>query len=121
MHATLAVLGYTRTRRIVERLSQREQPRTTSAKDLEEAKALARLAAIAGRYGITESTCLRQSLLVFGWLRRRGLHPNLVLGLLHHDGPFHPHAWVELEGTRLLTVDAGHRPFVSRLSNRDAN
>ncbi|RZA16741.1 MAG: lasso peptide biosynthesis B2 protein, partial [Proteobacteria bacterium] len=106
-----------RTRRAVERLSRHRAPHAASSAELTEAKNLARLANIAGRRGPVEATCLRQSLLVFGWLRRSGLDPILQLGLRDQDGPFQAHAWVELEGTRLLPVDAGHRPFVTRLPN----
>ena len=70
-----------------------------------------RLAAIAGRHGAVEATCLRQSLLVYGALRSRGLEPRLHLGLKPADGPFQAHAWVELDDQRLLPGDAGHLAF----------
>lgn len=105
---------------MIEWLSRHPMPHSVSAAELADAQHLARLAAIAGRHGAVEASCLRQSLLVFGWLRRRGLQPVLQLGLREREGPFQAHAWVELDGVRLLPVDAGHRPFVTRLPNPDA-
>ena len=121
VHASLAVFGYARTRRLVERLSRHPAPRPADVEALADARQLARLASIAGHRGVMEATCLRQSLLLHGWLRRRGLQPVLQLGLRHDAAPFRAHAWVELEGERLLPVDAGHRPFVSRLPHPDTN
>ena len=120
VHAGLATASYARTRRMIEWLSRHPMPHSVSAAELADAQHLARLAAIAGRHGAVEASCLRQSLLVFGWLRRRGLQPVLQLGLREREGPFQAHAWVELDGVRLLPVDAGHRPFVTRLPNPDA-
>lgn len=111
IHAALALLGYRRTRRTVEALSRRRTPRPASPDELAAAQRLARLAAIAGRHGAVEATCLRQSLLVYGALRSRGLEPRLHLGLKPADGPFQAHAWVELDGQRLLPGDAGHLAF----------
>ena len=67
--------------------------------------------AIAGRHGAVQATCLRRSLLLLGLLRRRGLRPVLQLGVAGRSGPFQAHAWVELDGERLLPGDAEHRPF----------
>lgn len=119
VHGSLAISSYARTRRIIERLSGHASPHPASALELADAQKLARLADIAGHHGAVEATCLRQSLLVFGWLRRRGLQPVLHLGVREREGPFQAHAWVELDGVALLPVDAGYRPFVSRLPNPD--
>ena len=113
MHAALAVFGYKRTRKAVERISRHPQPRTATEAEITDAKSLAHLAAVAGRHGMVEATCLRRALLLYAWLRWRGLRPVLLLGVMERDGPFQAHAWVELEGERLLPSDAGYRPFAS--------
>ena len=110
---SIALSGYTRTRQAIERWSRHPRPRTASSAEIADAKALAQLAAIAGRHGAVEATCLRRSLLLYGWLRRRGLEPALQIGVAEREGPFEAHAWVELEGTPLLASDADYRPFVS--------
>ena len=117
MHASLAVFGYGRTRRMIERGSLRTPTRAASAAEIADAQALARLAASAGANALGEATCLRRALLLHGWLRRRGLQPALLLGLPANaaapaPGDFSAHAWVELEGVPLLESDAGYRPFV---------
>lgn len=111
IHLALALLGYKRTRRVVEALSQRKNRRAATENELAAARRLAQLAAIAGRHGAVEATCLRQSLLLYGWLRRRGLNPQLQLGIKPADGPFQAHAWVELGGARLNSSDEGHIAF----------
>lgn len=116
IHIALALLGYRRTRRAVESLSQRRSTHPASPEDLSAAQRLARLAAIAGRHGAVHASCLRQSLLLYGWLRRRGLDPQLHLGMKPDaHAPFSAHAWVELDGQRLLPGDAGHLAFRNSL------
>ena len=117
VHASLAVFGYGRTRRMIERVSRRTPARAAMSAEIADAQALARLAASAGANALGEATCLRRALLLHGWLRRRGLRPALLLGLPTNApapaaGDFSAHAWVELEGVPLLESDAGYRPFV---------
>ena len=117
VHASLAVFGYGRTRRMIERVSRRTPARAATSAEIADAQALARLAASAGANTLGEATCLRRALLLHGWLRRRGLRPALLLGLPTNApapaaGDFSAHAWVELEGVPLLESDAGYRPFV---------
>ncbi|MFC5577722.1 lasso peptide biosynthesis B2 protein [Lysobacter niabensis] len=104
--------GYQRTRNLVERLSGHPQPRTASNDDIESALGFAQLAATAGRRGPVEATCLRQALVVYGALRRRGLQPQLKFGVRREGDSIDAHAWVELE-QRSLDVNATrpHQPF----------
>jgi hypothetical protein len=114
IHGSLALLGYARTRGIVEALTVRKAPRAAQVVEVMAAQALARLAAIAGRKGAVEATCLRQALLLLGWLRVQGFNPVFHLGIKAFSEPpqaFQAHAWIELEGTPLLPLDAGHRSF----------
>ena len=111
VHASLALAGYARTRAMIERFSNHPYPRAATAAERADARDLARMAAIAGHHGAIEATCLRRSLLLHGWLRWRGLRPVLHLGVKDRQGPFQAHAWVELDGQRLLPGDEGYRPF----------
>lgn len=114
VHVALAAFGYKRTRSTIERLSRHADRRAASQEDVADARAMAELAAVAGRRGVVEATCLRRSLLLYGWLRRKGLRPVLQLGIPEKPkpgAPFEAHAWVELEGTALLKADDGYRPF----------
>lgn len=117
IHASLAIAGYRRTRQWVEGITRHPSPRASGPTDIAYAQSLAKLTAIAGRHGVVEATCLRQSLFLYGWLRRRGLRPALNLGIrqdiasLQGGQPFQAHAWVELDGTALLPSDANHVAF----------
>ena len=73
---------------------------------------LATLASIAGRHGVMEATCLRQSLLVYWWLLRVGLAPELQLGVRQTPDQLDAHAWVVLEGHALVNGAVLHKPFL---------
>ena len=114
VHTSLAAFGYHRTRRWIEAITKRTRTRAPSREDLDRARALARLATIAGNQAGLAGPCLRQSLLLLGWLRLRGLQPMLHLGIREQTAPSESlpaHAWIELEGTRLREADAGYRSF----------
>lgn len=108
---SLRLLDYTRTRRLVERLTRHPQPRNATDGDVRTADRLAQLAATAGHHGFVHATCLRQALLVYGMLRRRGLQPELKLGVRRDGGGVAAHAWVELGGQKLAQSDVVFAPF----------
>jgi hypothetical protein len=116
--SSLRAVGYVRTRRWIEKLSSVKSPRAATDNDLQSSERLAQLAAIAGRRGAVTATCLRQSLLVYGWLRHRGFAPELMLGVRKQEGAFDAHAWVELEGRALGQSEIVHAPLrqVDRLN-----
>jgi hypothetical protein len=107
---SLRVHGYGKTRSHVEALSKHPAPREATAADLAAAERLAKLARIAGRRGMLVTTCLRQALAVHGLLRRRGLRPELKLGVDRLPGrAVDMHAWVELDGVPLAHPRLRHR------------
>jgi len=108
----LRLAGYMRCRRWVEALTDRAFRAATPA-DLRSAERLAQLAEKAGRNGAWPATCLRQSLLVYGWLRARGLTPELKLGVRKGSGGFDAHAWLELEGSPLAQAEILHAPLTT--------
>ena len=112
--ALLRVFGVVRTRRWLERFSLNSTPHTADADELRSAERLARLTDIAGRRGAISVTCLRQSLLIYWLLRRRGLAPELKLGVRKEQATFDAHAWVELQGVALGQSDLAHSPFPDR-------
>ena len=62
------------------------------------AKRLAQLVDIASRRGPYNATCLRQSLVLWWLLRRRGLAAELRIGVAKEGEQVRAHAWVELAG-----------------------
>lgn len=112
--ALLRVSGLVRTRHWLERLSQNAGTHHVRPADLQAAEELARLADIAGRRGTITATCLRQSLLIYGLLRRRGFAPELKIGVRKEGAGFDAHAWVELQGVALGQANLVHSPFPCR-------
>ena len=81
---------------------------------------LGRLTRIAGRYVPANGSCLRQSLLVWWLLRRKGVPAELRIGVRKQEG-FAAHAWVELAGQPVNDApDVAERfaPFDDSLSAR---
>jgi len=62
------------------------------------AKRLAQLVDIASRRGPYNATCLRQSLVLWWLLRRRGLAAELRIGVAKEGEQVRAHAWVEFAG-----------------------
>lgn len=109
---SLRARGFRKTRKRVEALSEHPAPRAASATDHDAAERLAQLAQIAGRRSLVVTTCLRQALAVYGLLRRRGLQPELKLGVDRMPGrAIDMHAWVELDGVPLAQPHLRHREF----------
>jgi hypothetical protein len=67
--------------------------------------------ALAGRHALMNGSCLRQAMLLWWRLRRRGLSPDLHIGVTKRGG-FAAHAWVELGGRRLGQSSAQEWCFV---------
>ena len=111
VHLALALFRYESVRGWLERASVNRQQIVCTPSVLADAQRLAELAAIAGRRGAIAASCLRQSLVVWWWLRRRGLSPQLLIGTLGSGAAFAAHAWVELDGMALAQADLQHRPF----------
>lgn len=118
---SLKLFGYRRSLALAERLSRHRSPRSASGADLERAETLARLAAIAGRRGMVQATCLRQALAVYLLLRRRGLAPALKLGVDRQGSQPDMHAWVELDGQALGQTEVRHASFEATASARQAD
>lgn len=108
---SLRLLDYKRTRSLMEWMSRHPQPRVASIAEVRDADRLAQLAAMAGNRGVVKATCLRQALLVHATLRRRGLQPELKLGVRREDGGIAAHAWVELGGQRLAQTQVDFAAF----------
>ena len=111
LSASLRMFGYVRTRRWVERATMRNITHNPTPAEMARGERLAQLAAIAGRRGPVRTTCLRQSLLVYGLLRHGGLKPELKIGIRRDSAVPDMHAWVELDATPLRQNDLNHFAF----------
>ena len=97
MSLRLAIAGLKRAQRAI----PAGRPRADSAQTLAEARALARLVAIAARRGAWHARCLPTALALQWMLARRGIASSLRLGARRRNGRFEAHAWVEHAGEPL--------------------
>jgi hypothetical protein len=100
IHVALLVLGHYRLRGALEKLFPL-QPTSTPGSETEilaQARATARIVDIVGGHGLYRATCLRRSLLVWWFLRRRGIRSSVSFGVRRLEGRLEAHAWVEYSG-----------------------
>ena len=114
----LRIFGYGRTRRWIDRRTQRRAKPSITKPDTIVGERLAQLAVIAGNRGLIHATCLRQSLITYGILRWRGLTPDLVIGVQRTSATPDMHAWVTLDGVALGQNTLQHAPFKAPPSQR---
>jgi hypothetical protein len=101
IHAALRVLGYSRTRRCLETwlpLSPGKEKIIPEEERLQRAQEIARIIAIAAVHGFNPATCLRRSLLLWGYLRGEGIDGRVCFGVRMLNGTLEAHAWVEYQG-----------------------
>ena len=78
--------------------------------DLSRALLISRAVAIAGNHGLFKANCLKQSLLTWCLLGRRGIAAELKIGVKKDVIALNAHAWVEYRGNILIdTADIGER------------
>lgn len=111
VHLALALFSFLRVRGFLERHSANRPPADCTPAAVADAARLAELAEIAGRRGAIAASCLRQALVVWWWLRRRGLPAQLRIGVSGGGAAFAAHAWVELDGVALAQKELSHQPF----------
>jgi hypothetical protein len=111
VHLALALFPLLRVRGFLERSSANRVPVDCTPEAIADAERLAELAEIAGRRGAVAASCLRQALVVWWWLRRRGLSAQLRIGVTGGGEAFAAHAWVELGGVALAQKDLPHQAF----------
>lgn len=110
--AGLRTIGYRRTLALLTATSHGSLTDPHRPDALKGAHRLAELAKAVGQHGVIETTCLRQSLAVYWLLRRRGLQPQVKLGVGRlGDAPPDMHAWVELDGEALAQPGLRHAAF----------
>lgn len=89
----LRLFGFGRLRVLLGRWVQEGQ--AFDPADLDQARTAARMVGIAARHGPFRASCLRQALVLWFLLGRRGIPARLRIGATKDEG-FAAHAWVEL-------------------------
>ena len=105
---SIRFFGYLRTRRSLSRFITQADLHQADAAELVRAQRAAELIAIAGRHGLINATCLRQSVLLEYWLQRQHLAAEIKIGVRKAGDLFDAHAWVELNGVALAQDDLEH-------------
>ena len=67
----------------------------------------------AAHYGIGNSSCLDESLVLWYLLRSQGVATSLRIGVRKENEEFAAHAWVEHEGVALNQKEEIHRHYVA--------
>lgn len=109
----LRFAGLARTTRLFDRLGGQAPRQAATPEALADAHDLARLARMVGVRSPIDASCLRQSLVVRTWLRRKGLDARMLIGVKKSSGKLDAHAWVELDGEPLAQGDSGHVRFAA--------
>ena len=91
--------------RLLERLKH-HLPHVTVSRD--EYQRLLRFVAVAYDVLPLPTTCLRQSVVLYGLLERRGVASRVCFGVTKSDSALDAHAWVECDG---VTRDTGSLRF----------
>lgn len=100
VHLALLTLGYFRLKGIIERLTPFQTAGSfgPETKVLHRAREIAHLISIASQHGIYKASCLRRSLLLWGFLRREGIQGSICFGVRRMGQQLEAHAWVECKG-----------------------
>lgn len=108
--AGVRLAGFEPVRRVLERTSAGG----SGGGDLEAARRVARIVAIAGRRGPVPATCVPIALLTWWYLRRDGITASIRIGVRRRANAFGAHAWVECRGVSLderAPTEDGFFPF----------
>lgn len=98
---SLRLLGFQRTWGWLVRFVPASAPNVADPGDFKFAQRAAHIARAVGARSPWRTTCLRQALVLWLLLRRRGLDAQLKIGVIRREAPFMAHAWVELAGVPL--------------------
>ena len=112
MHPLVALLlratGYNGTRNILLDLIPGQKRHMCPADtDMDKVYCMARMVAVAARYGFHRADCLTHALVLWWLLARRGIASRIRFGVLRFPAvEFSAHVWVECMGRSLNEADA---------------
>ena len=112
---SLMTIGFRRTYKLLSFcMPLKNEQISTSCQDLCQGHAIARMVKIAGNILPFEVKCLPISMVIWWFLRRRGIISEMRIGVKRFNGQFEAHSWVEMAGTPLnhfASVDEQFAPF----------
>lgn len=108
----LSAFGYRSWQSVAEKFAPLRSPAAQTSTPTETASSIVRMEAAAARHLFFTPTCLVQSIVLAGMLRRRGLDAHVQLGGRKTSGQFEAHAWVELDGAVFDPTSGANSDFV---------
>jgi hypothetical protein len=112
---TLWVVGFKRIKFLMSRFIMDDINLVTpDASEMEMARTISRMVAIAARHGLYSANCLKQSLVVWWLIVRRGIYSELCIGIelgQESGNEFGAHAWVECGGLNLTDPEGFQQKF----------
>ena len=118
---SLRMRGYNRTQNSLRRLIPIESDLTEPTEpEIAEARIVSRMVAIAAGHGLYRANCLKQSLVLWWLLSRRGIKSEVVLGAQKDVvDNFNAHAWVECNGINLSDSEEIQQRFAAFQKSRE--
>lgn len=111
---SLRLAGYRRTRSMLATLGKSKSVLKPDADVDQVAEQMARVVSIVGRRSPWSTTCLRQALMLWFLLTRRGIGCELRVGVESSlTSGFAAHAWVELHGRVLIGGEHAQTRYVA--------
>jgi hypothetical protein len=113
IHAALSLWGFPRLYQYLEnKIPLRDNVGLKNESEIiEHASQIAKMVSIAARYGLVRATCLRRSILIWYFLRRRGINSLIIFGVRKINGKLDAHAWVEINGIVVSERDDTHLQY----------
>lgn len=97
IHVALLLLGYHRLRGVMDNLiplKPIDKP-FSETEILQRGQKITRMVSFAAQHGFNEASCLRRSLLVWGYLLREGIQSDICFGVRMSNRKLEAHAWIE--------------------------
>lgn len=111
---SLRIFGYRKTQQALAHICEDQKIQTSpDPEQFTQAQQIANCVRTAARNGPYRSTCLRESLVTWWLLQRKGISSLLKIGIAKDKDDFKAHAWVELGGTPIIVPDDSQINFSS--------
>jgi hypothetical protein len=112
---SLWVVGFKRIKAIMSRFIAADVNLVAADKsEMEMARTISRMVAIAARHGLYRANCLKQSIVIWWLLMRQGIYSEICIGIDKDPGnKFKAHAWVECGGINLSESEGVQQKFAA--------
>ena len=110
---SLKLSGFKQTKKRMSRFSPNSvSDIPVSEDDISRARLISHSVAIAGNHSLFKANCLKQSLLLWWLLARRGITTEIQFGSqMKSEEDFGAHAWVELDGETIIDTPEIRQQF----------